>query len=241
MTRGRVAGKEGKGRGVDMSEQPIEELYKKWNRAAQRELKVRIQGPLLSFPGVIHYRIMDIGGWGCGRPCKGGLAQELPPERAYKGRLKLPTNPAEKVLPKYIGCVTKQFGKNPLWRQVDIPTQLVTHEIWHNPQIHTSYSPGLKWESVWAQYWFNRHDHLEPRPILRWNPLYWPPNLFPHRTLYIYDCLDRQNFGLPDHTVKQFLDLTASIKNGRVHDGIDHPREQLNTVKSDSTPPPLRP
>ena len=33
-----------------MSEQPIEELYKKWNRAAQRELKVRIQGPLLSFP-----------------------------------------------------------------------------------------------------------------------------------------------------------------------------------------------
>jgi len=72
MTVGGIAGREEKGTGGVMSTSTVHHLFRLWNLAAAEELDVRIQGPLLSFPFGVHYRIVTINHPGdCGRPSAG--------------------------------------------------------------------------------------------------------------------------------------------------------------------------
>lgn len=197
----------------------IKHMFRLWNLAAAEELDVRIQGPLLSFPFGVHYRIVYIDQPGdCGRPCLGHQSNPINPAHAYPGPLDLPTDPRERVYDKYLECELRQLGQKPAWHgQKDIPTEVMTFV--EGPQK----APGLEWESVWAQYWFNQHHHLQPRKPLRWHPRHWEIGARPFKKLRIKDCTDRPYFGLHPEIVALFLDLTARVKGSYVHDGLFHP------------------
>jgi hypothetical protein len=88
---------------------------------------------------------------------------------------------------------------------------------------------GLRWEAVWAQYWFNRHHFLQPRLVAYdsgepWRLAYEDPdipsNTLPYRELVISDPRKRLNFGLSDDLVQGLLALTARIKGDRIDDGL---------------------
>ena len=223
MTGGGIARRGEKGTGGEMSASFVHQLFRLWNRAAATELDVRIQGPLLSFPFGIHYRIVYIDWAGsCGLPCRGWPANPIDPAHTYPGPLDLPTNPKEQVLDKYLECEYKQLGRKPAW----------VHDRDNATEVNTysrcpSAAPGLEWESVWAQYWFNQHHHLQPRPVLRWHPRDWPQDAKPFKKLRLKDCTDRPYFGLHPEIAALFLDLTARVKGTLVHDGLFHPSTPL--------------
>lgn len=88
---------------------------------------------------------------------------------------------------------------------------------------------GLRWETVWAQYWFNRHHFLQPRPVAYhsgepWRLAYEPPeiprNALPYRELVISDPHKRLNFGLSHDLADRLIALAARIKGDRVDDGL---------------------
>ena len=206
-----------------MSTSIVHHMFRLWNYAATNELGVRIQGPLLSFPFGVHYRIVTINQPGdCGRPCLGLRANPIDSAHTYPGVLDLPTDPRERVFDKYLECESRQLGQKPAWHgQKDIPTEVRTYV--DGPQR----APGLEWESVWAQYWFNQHHHLKPREILRWHPRTWPSGARPFKKLVIKDCTDRPYFGLHPKIVELFLDLTGRVKHLLEHDGLFHPSTPL--------------
>ena len=227
MTGDVIAGREEKGTGGVMSTSIVHHMFRLWNYAATNELGVRIQGPLLSFPFGVHYRIVTINHPGdCGRPCLGLRANPIDPAHTYPGALDLPTDSRERVFDKYLECESRQLGQKPAWHgQKDIPTEVRTYV--DGPQR----APGLEWESVWAQYWFNQHHHLQPREPLRWHPRHWDIGARPFKKLKIKDCTQRPYFGLHPEIVELFLDLTSRVKGSYVHDGLFHPSTPDGLVK----------
>lgn len=205
-------------------------LFEEWNGAAEAELGVRIRGPLLSVPGRTHYRILDLGAGQEERPWMGRLGYRKPPLPAYPLGWEALTGPADLVLVKELRCFIKKRGKLTGWmspRGMSCPDvhQVVT-EQW-GPIV----APGLRWETVWAQYWFNRHHFLQPRPVAYGFDAPWsrhvvdpaiPPDTLPYRELYIADPKRRPNFGLTDDLAGRFLALTARIKGDRIDDGLRH-------------------
>jgi hypothetical protein len=92
-------------------------------------------------------------------------------------------------------------------------------------------APGLRWETVWAQYWFNRHHFLQPRPVAYGFDAPWsghivdpaiPADTLPYRELYIADPKSRPNFGLTDELAGRLLALAGRIKGDRTDDGLRH-------------------
>jgi len=90
-------------------------------------------------------------------------------------------------------------------------------------------APGLRWETVWAQYWFNRHHFMQPRPVAYGFDAPWsghivdptiPPDTLPYRELYIADPKSRPNFGLTDDLASRLLALAGRIKGDRTDDGL---------------------
>jgi hypothetical protein len=240
MTGSEIAGREEKGTGGEMSNSTVHHLFRLWNLAAAEELDIRIQGPLLSFPFGVHYRIVYIDQpYDCGLPCRGNPAKPIDPAHTYPGPLDLPTNPRERVYDKYLQCESRQLGQKPAWHgHKDIPTEIKT--FMNSPQS----APGLAWESVWAQYWFNQHHHLRPREVLRWHPRTWPSGARPFKKLKIKDCTDRPYFGLHPDIVALILDLTGRVKGLLEHDGLFHPSTpfELNQlIRQADTVTPFRP
>lgn len=219
MTGGGIAGLGEKSTGGDMSTSTVHDLFHLWNQSVAAELDVRIQGPLLSFPFGVHYRIVYLDHPGdCGIPCRGLPGNPIDPAHVYPGCLDLPTNPRDRIFDKYLECEYRQLGKKPAWiRQQDIPTEINTYV--QSPRT----APGLRWETVWAQYWFNQHHHLQPRELYRWHPRTWPAGARPFKKLRVKDCTNRPYFGLHPEIVELFLGLTGRIKGDLVHDGLFHP------------------
>jgi hypothetical protein len=90
-------------------------------------------------------------------------------------------------------------------------------------------APGLRWETIWAQYWFNRHHFLQLRPVAYGFDAPWsghivdpaiPPDTLPYRELVISDPKKRLNFGLRHDLAQRLLTLTSRIKGDRVDDGL---------------------
>ena len=129
-----------------MSASFVHQLFRLWNLAAATELEVRIQGPLLSFPFGIHYRIVYIDQpYDCGLPCRGNPPKPINPAYTYPGPLDLPTDPRERVYDKYLQCEYRQFGRKPAW----------VHDRDNATEVNTysrcpSAAPGREWESIWA-------------------------------------------------------------------------------------------
>ena len=108
MTGGGIAGREEKGTGGEMSTSIVHHMFQLWNYAATNELGARIQGPLLSFPFGVHYRIVTINHPSdCGRPCLGLRANPIDPAHTYPGALDLPTDSRERVFDKYLECESR--------------------------------------------------------------------------------------------------------------------------------------
>jgi len=227
MTFTEIAVLEAKDTGGGMSNSIPQHMFRLWNLAVANELDVRIQGPLLSLPFGVHYRIVTINHPAdCGWSCLGLPANPIDPLHVYPGVLDLPTNPLERVFEKYLHCESRQLGQKPAWHgQHDVPTEVRTYV--DGPQR----APGLEWESVWAQYWFNQHHHLQPRDPLRWHPRHWDIGARPFKKLKIKDCTDRPYFGLHPEIVELFLDLTRRVKGSYVHDGLFHPTTPDGLVK----------
>ena len=207
-------------------------LFEEWNQAAEAELGIRIRGPLLSVPGRTHYRILDLGAgqvqapnWQLSR-----LGYFKPPLPEYPLGLDVLTGPSDLVLAKDLRCTIKKRGRRVGWMsprgmRCENVHELVT-EDW-GPIV----APGLRWETVWAQYWFNRHHFLQPRPVAYGFDAPWsghivdpaiPPDTLPYRKLYIADLQSRPNFGLTDDLAGRLLDLAARIKGDRTDDGLRH-------------------
>jgi hypothetical protein len=207
-------------------------LFEEWNQAAEAELGVRIRGPLLSAPGRTYYRILDLGAgqvqapnWQLSR-----LGYFKPPLPDYPLGLDVLTGPADLVLGKDLRCTIKKRGRRVGWMSPRGMRCENVHEIvtedW-GPIV----APGLRWETVWAQYWFNRHHFLQPRPVAYGFDAGWsqhivdpaiPPDTLPYRELYIADPKHRPNFGLTDDLAGRLLDLAARIKGDRTDDGLRH-------------------
>jgi hypothetical protein len=207
-------------------------LFEEWNQAAEAELGIRILGPLLSAPGRTHYRILDLGAgqvqapnWQLSR-----LGYFKPPLPDYPLGLDALTGPSDLVLGKDLRCTIKKRGRRVGWMsprgmRCENVHELVT-EDW-GPIV----APGLRWETVWAQYWFNRHHFLQPRLVAYGFDAPWsqhivdpaiPPDTLPYRELYIADPKRRPNFGLTDDLAGRLLALTARIKGDRTDDGLRH-------------------
>ena len=171
-----------------MSTSTVHHLFRLWNLAAAEELDIRIQGPLLSFPFGVHYRIVYIDQpYDCGLPCRGNPPKPIDPAHAYPGPLDLPTDPRERVYDKYLQCESRQLGLKPAWHgHKDIPTEVKT--FMNSPHR----APGLAWESIWAQYWFNQHHHLQSREPLRWHPRHWDIGARPFKKLKIKKSMPLQ-------------------------------------------------
>ena len=195
------------------------QLFRLWNYALRKELDIDVQGSVMSFPFGVRYRIDSLDRpEGCRRTCRGlGLGQD---DSTFRYPCSLNTHPpGANVLKKYLRCEYKQMGMKPAWHgQHDVPTEVRTYDL-----DHTS-APGLERDTLWAQYWFNQHHHLVPRPILRWHPRLWPHGGIPFKKLHILDCTGRPYFGLHPDIVKLLLDFTDRIKESEVHDGLLHPR-----------------
>jgi hypothetical protein len=187
---------------------------------------------LLSAPGRTHYRILDLGAgqvqapnWQLSR-----LGYFKPPLPDYPLGLDVLTGPADLVLGKDLRCTIKKRGRRVGWMSPRGMRCENVHEIvtedW-GPIV----APGLRWETVWAQYWFNRHHFLQPRPVAYGFDAGWsqhivdpaiPPDTLPYRELYIADPKHRPNFGLTDDLAGRLLDLAARIKGDRTDDGLRH-------------------
>ena len=124
-----------------MSASTVHHLFRLWNLAAANELGIRIQGPLLSLPFGVHYRIVYIDQpYDCGLPCRGNPPKPIDPAHTYPGPLDLPTDPRERVYDKYLQCESRQLGQKPAWHgQKDIPTEIKT--FMNSPHR----APGLAW------------------------------------------------------------------------------------------------
>jgi hypothetical protein len=207
-------------------------LFEEWNRTAEAELGIRIRGPLLSAPGRTYYRILDLGAgqvqapnWQLSR-----LGYFKPPLPDYPLGLDVLTGPSDLVLGKDLRCTIKKRGRRVGWMSPRGMRCENVHEVvtedW-GPIV----APGLRWETVWAQYWFNRHHFLQPRPVAYGFDAPWsghivdpaiPPDTSPYRELYIADPQSRPNFGLTDDLAGRLLDLAARIKGDRTDDGLRH-------------------
>jgi len=218
MTFHAIAVRDEMGTGDEMRNSILPHLFKLWNHAAENELGIRVNGPRLTLPeGTCFELIYDISTPHCELSCRGCNIRPCEPADVYACSLNRPAVPGQ-ILKKYLTCVYKQLGQKPAWHGVrDIPTEIITYDC------GPSSAPGLQAESVWAQYWFNQHHHLSPRPILRWHPAWWPEDGIPFKKLKIRDCTDRPYFGLNPELVGQILDLTGRVKRLLVHDGLFHP------------------
>jgi len=221
-----------------MSHDPSYDVFVRWNEAAKAELGVRVQGPLLSVPGGTHHRLEGLGSLhSCSLP-PGFLDNFHPhPIPDFAGKIELPTDPCDQVLTRQLLCIRKKRGRKPMassggWRPKGF---FRPHDIIEE-HFGAGIAPGLRWETVWAQYWFNRHHFLIPRWVsytrdCPWSELfdgsYNPPGSLPYRELYIEDREGRPNFGLIDVLAGKLLDLTARIKGDVVDDGLRHPPESL--------------
>jgi hypothetical protein len=205
-------------------------LFEEWNQAAEAELGVRIRGPLLSAPGRTHYRILDLGAgqvqapnWQLSR-----LGYFKPPLPDYPLGLDVLTGPSDLVLAKDLRCTIKKRGRRVGWMSPRGMRCENVHEI-VTEDWGSIVAPGLRWETVWAQYWFNRHHFLQPRPVAYGFDAPWsghivdpaiPPDTSPYRELYIADPKSRPNFGLTDDLAGRLLALAARIKGDRTDDGL---------------------
>ncbi len=206
------------------------DLFEEWNRAAEAELGVRIRGPLLSAPGRTHYRILGLGAGQDVPPWMGRIGYRKAPLPNYSLSFDALTGPADLVLAKHLHCIIKKRGKRIGWmspRGLSCPdVHEVVTEDW-GPVV----APGLRWETVWAQYWLNRHHFLQPRPVAYGFDAPWsghivdpaiPPDTLPYRELYIADPKGRPNFGLTDDLAGRLLALAGRIKGDRTDDGLRH-------------------
>lgn len=202
--------------------------FEEWNAAAEAELGVRIRGPMFSTPDRKHYRILDLraGASVSWRANRAGYYK--PPVPPYDGVATEGIGPTEFVFPKSLGCILKKRGRwwgymTPRAMYCNDPHEIVTEE-WD-----AIVAQGLRWETVWAQYWFNRHHFLQPRPVAYhsgepWRLAYEPPeiprNALPYRELVISDPHKRLNFGLSHDLADRLIALAARIKGDRVDDGL---------------------
>lgn len=219
-----------------MRNEDAHHLFRLWNHAAGNELGIKVAGANLTLPsGVCFELCFDSSKPDCGLSCRGHRYYPCDPAGIYACSLNSPAVPGQ-VLRKHLGVTYKQLGQKPAWHGIrDIPNEIKT--IARGAHC----APGLQAESVWAQYWFNQHHHLEPRPILRWHPRTWPEGAIPFKKLTIKDCTDRPYFGLQPDLVGQLLDLTRRVKALVVHDGLLHPstpteRDQLIRLADKVTP-----
>jgi hypothetical protein len=151
-----------------------------------------------------------------------------PPLPDYPLGLDALTGPADLVLAKHLHCIIKKRGRRVGWMSPRGMRCENVHEVvtedW-GPIV----APGLRWETVWAQYWFNRHHFLQPQPVAYGFDAPWsghivdpaiPPDTLPYRELYIADPKDRPNFRLTDDLAGRLLALAARIKGDRTDDGL---------------------
>jgi hypothetical protein len=205
-------------------------LFEEWNAAAEAELGVRIHGPFFSTPERKHFQILDLRAGASVRRWTSRAGYYKPPVPPFDGVKPSWIGPTEFVFPKNLGCILKKRG---LWRgwmsprgmYCNDPHEIVTEE-WD-----AIVAQGLRWETVWAQYWFNRHHFLQARPVAYnsgepWRLAYEPPeiprNTLPYRELVISDPINRPNFGLTSDLAGRLLALTARIKGEQVDDGLRH-------------------
>jgi len=220
-----------------MSHDPSYEVFVRWNEAAASELGVRIRGPLLSVPGRLHYLISDLGAGQERAPSvqSSQVGYRKPAIPDYPASFDFLQGPSDHVLTKSLGCTLKKRGRLTGWMYPQGLKCLRPHDIIEE-HFGAGIAPGLRWETVWAQYWFNRHHFLTPRWVsytrdCPWSELfdgsYNPPGSLPYRELYIEDREGRPNFGLTDVLAGKRLELTARIKGDVIDDGLRYPPESL--------------